>query len=78
VVVLHYWYDLSYEEIAQTTDSTISAVKSRLFRARRMLAKQLQTDEDQAGAAGLAFQGPPENSSHAGEGVRKMNLALQR
>jgi RNA polymerase sigma-70 factor (ECF subfamily) len=78
VVVLHYWYDLSYEEIAQTTDSTISAVKSRLFRARRMLAKQLRTDEGQAGAAGLAFQGLPEKSNRTGEGVRKMNLALQR
>lgn len=78
VVVLHYWYDLSYEEIAQTTDSTISAVKSRLFRARRMLAKQLQTDEGQAGVTGIAFQGPPEKSSRAGEGMRKMNLALQR
>ena len=54
-VVLFYWYDLSYEEIAQTTSSTVSAVKSRLFRARRMLAKQLQGSEVEAGAMALAF-----------------------
>ena len=40
-VVLRYWYDLSYEEIAETTHSTVSAVKSRLFRARAMLADQV-------------------------------------
>lgn len=41
-VVLRYWYDMSYEEIAATTGSTESAVKSRLHRARRMMADQLQ------------------------------------
>ncbi len=41
-IVLRYWYDLSYEEIAQMTESTVSAVKSRLFRARRMLARAAQ------------------------------------
>jgi RNA polymerase sigma-70 factor (ECF subfamily) len=55
VVVLHYWYDLSYEEIAQTMDSTVSAVKSRLFRARRMLAQRLQETEAQSGAVALAY-----------------------
>lgn len=37
-VVLRYWYDMSYEEIAETQKTTVSAVKSRLFRARRILA----------------------------------------
>lgn len=37
-VVLRYWYELSYEEIAETMDTTVSAIKSRLFRARKMLA----------------------------------------
>lgn len=54
-VVLHYWYDLSYEEIAETTGSTVSAIKSRLFRARRMLAQQLQEAEAQTGAVALAY-----------------------
>ena len=41
-VVLRYWYDMSYEEIATTTGSTESAIKSRLHRARQMMAGQLQ------------------------------------
>jgi RNA polymerase sigma-70 factor, ECF subfamily len=38
-VVLRYWYDLSYEEIAEMMETTVSAIKSRLFRARKMLAE---------------------------------------
>lgn len=38
-VVLRYWYDMSYEEIAEFQLTTVSAVKSRLFRARRQLAE---------------------------------------
>ena len=41
-VVLRYWYGLSYQEIAETTGSTESAIKSRLHRARRMMATRLQ------------------------------------
>jgi RNA polymerase sigma-70 factor (ECF subfamily) len=40
-VVLRYWYDYSYAEIADILDTTESAVKSRLFRARQALAEQL-------------------------------------
>lgn len=39
VVVLRYWYDMSYTEIAETLDTTESAIKSRLFRARQALAR---------------------------------------
>lgn len=39
-IVLRYWYDMSYEEIAETTGSTVSAIKTRLFRARGWLAEQ--------------------------------------
>jgi RNA polymerase sigma-70 factor (ECF subfamily) len=38
-VVLRYWYDMSYEEIADVQETSVSAVKSRLFRARRQLAE---------------------------------------
>ena len=38
-VVLSYWPEMSYEEIAEVMDTTVSAVKSRLFRARRQLAE---------------------------------------
>ncbi len=38
-VVLRYWYDMSYDEIAIAMETTVSAIKSRLFRARRQLAE---------------------------------------
>ncbi|HEX3052607.1 MAG TPA: sigma-70 family RNA polymerase sigma factor [Aggregatilineaceae bacterium] len=41
-VVLRYWYDLSYAEIADMLNTTESAIKSRLFRARQALADQLE------------------------------------
>ncbi len=40
-VVLRYWYDLSYTEIAEVLNTTESAVKSRLFRARQALAEKM-------------------------------------
>jgi RNA polymerase sigma-70 factor (ECF subfamily) len=37
-MLLHYWYDLSYKEIADVLDLTPQAVKTRLHRARQQLA----------------------------------------
>ena len=42
-VVLRYWYDYSYTEIADILDTTESAIKSRLFRARQMLSDKLNS-----------------------------------
>jgi len=39
VVTLFYWEGLSYAEIGEVTDLSISAIKSRLFRARRVMAQ---------------------------------------
>jgi RNA polymerase sigma-70 factor (ECF subfamily) len=41
-VVLRYWYDYSYAEIAEMLQTTESAIKSRLFRARQTLAGKLE------------------------------------
>jgi len=41
MVVLRYWFDQGYEEIADSTGQTVSAIKSRLFRARQRLADML-------------------------------------
>jgi RNA polymerase sigma-70 factor (ECF subfamily) len=38
IVVMRYWYDYSYQEIADALSITVSAVKSRLHRSRRELA----------------------------------------
>jgi len=43
VIILKYWYAMSYEEIAQTLRTTVDTIKSRLFRARRMMAAQITT-----------------------------------
>lgn len=45
-VVLRYWYDYSYSEIATALNTTESAIKSRLFRARQMLAEQYEEQAD--------------------------------
>ncbi|MCP4168780.1 MAG: sigma-70 family RNA polymerase sigma factor [Chloroflexi bacterium] len=38
-LVLLYWYELSYEEIAETLKLSVPAVKSRLHRARKRVAE---------------------------------------
>lgn len=45
VTVLRYYNDLSYDEIAQMTGLSESAVKTQLHRARRMLAEQFMRDK---------------------------------
>jgi len=44
-VALRYWYDMSYVEIADNLNMTVSAVKSRLHRARNELALEWQAQE---------------------------------
>ena len=39
-VVLYYWYDFSYDEICQILSLSTSALKSRLHRARRVMAQK--------------------------------------
>ncbi len=43
VIVMRYWYDLSYDEIAEATRTTVSAVKSRLHRARGAMAEMMRS-----------------------------------
>lgn len=57
-VVLRYWYDLSYTEIAEVLETTESAVKSRLFRARQTLAEKMTSSPGKATAHfDLAMEG---------------------
>lgn len=43
-LILRYTEEMSYAEIAEVLDLTVQAVKSRLFRARNMLAEKLRED----------------------------------
>ncbi len=42
VIVLRYWHDFSYEEIANTLNLTPALVKARLHRARELLARYMR------------------------------------
>jgi RNA polymerase sigma-70 factor (ECF subfamily) len=53
-VIMFYWNEFSYEEIAKALDLSISAVKSRMHRARLLLAKTWR-DQKQT-ASGLERQ----------------------
>ncbi len=44
-VIMYYWYDFSYDEISDSLSLTVSAVKSRLHRARLAMA-QAWTDQN--------------------------------
>ena len=52
-VVMYYWYDCSYDEIAGALSLTLSAVKSRLHRARRAMAETWQEQPSPARAETL-------------------------
>ncbi len=52
-LILRYWHAMSYQEIAQTLETTVSAIKSKLFRARKMMADKSAT----------AVQATPRNQS---------------
>ena len=38
-LILRYWHEMSYEEIAQVMNTSVSSVKSRLHRAKKAMAK---------------------------------------
>lgn len=42
VLILRYWQDLAYEEIAQLTKQSLGAVKTQLRRARLLMADRLR------------------------------------
>jgi RNA polymerase sigma-70 factor (ECF subfamily) len=59
VVVLRYWHDLGYAEIAEILGDTESAVKSRLHRARRQLAVALAAEAHSREPGRPAGSNPP-------------------
>jgi RNA polymerase sigma-70 factor (ECF subfamily) len=61
VIALRYWQDLSYEEIAQVVGATESAVKSRLHRAREILADGVRSKR--------SMEMPPESPVQNGKRV---------
>ncbi len=69
VLVLRYWHDLSYEEIAEVLHLTPPLVKARLHRARELVARQMK-------ASGLEFRlGRDETPDEAANGGRRVEAA---
>ena len=72
VLVLRYWHDLSYEEIATALQLTPALVKARLHRARELVARRMHADGVDLGLD-LDWE-PSERSSsagHSGSAVRQ-------
>ena len=57
-VIMRYWYDYSEIEIAESLKLTVSAVKSRLHRARRELAGIWQDQDESAEAERRPYESP--------------------
>lgn len=57
-IVMRYWYDFSEREIAEALNLTVSAVKSRLHRARKRLGKLWQESSPPAKVERRAYESP--------------------
>lgn len=70
VTVLRYWQDLSYDEISQATGLSVATVKTRLFRARELLAKELEKRRRNGGKV------EPEETKPKGRGLFKRSKTV--
>lgn len=70
-VILRYWYELSYDEIADMLDLSNSAVKSRLHRARRVLAEAWEARSETPVPAQRTIFGSEDHTSIFGSDVVK-------
>jgi RNA polymerase sigma-70 factor (ECF subfamily) len=57
-VILRYWYDFSEIEISQSLSLTVSAVKSRLHRARKELARRMLVSSPETRVERMPYGSP--------------------
>jgi RNA polymerase sigma-70 factor, ECF subfamily len=57
-IILRYWYDFSEIEISRSLSLTVSAVKSRLHRARKEIARRLQSSSSETRAERMPYGSP--------------------
>ncbi len=57
-IVLRYWYDFSEVEIAASLNLTVSAVKSRLHRARKTVARLLTAQSSETRMERMPYGSP--------------------
>ncbi len=75
-LVLRYWEELSYEEIAQTMGVTVAAVKSRLFRARQQLAALYERNQGAAMPPTAGRKQAAKAAREAAPGVPALHVRL--
>jgi RNA polymerase sigma-W factor len=72
VLILRYWHDLSYEEIANVLHLTPALVKARLHRARELVARRLRTQGIDMGMEYELDNGEePHSATHGESSSRK-------
>jgi RNA polymerase sigma-70 factor (ECF subfamily) len=75
-LVLRYWEEMSYEEIAESMGVTVAAVKSRLFRARQQLMALYSSDRSEAAPPSKGRKTAKVPARDATQGVRTLQVRL--
>ena len=57
-VILRYWYDFSEIEIAESLKLTVSAVKSRLHRSRKTIARVISEEAQESRLERIPYESP--------------------
>ncbi|GIV68255.1 RNA polymerase sigma factor [Caldilinea sp.] len=82
-LVLRYWEEMSYEEIAETMNVTVATVKSRLFRARQQLAalyrqQENETPPDAQHASSQSLASRPMRNQAQAAGAERESWRVER
>jgi RNA polymerase sigma-70 factor (ECF subfamily) len=75
-LVLRYWEEMSYEEIAETMGVTVAAVKSRLFRARQQLMALYERDQSEAAPPTKGRKPARQQSQKTSQEARTLHMRL--
>lgn len=75
-LVLRYWEELSYEEIAEAMGVTVAAVKSRLFRARQQLMALYDSDQSEAAPPSKGRKPAKQQPREVAQKARTLHLRL--
>jgi RNA polymerase sigma-70 factor (ECF subfamily) len=75
-LVLRYWEEMSYEEIAAAMGVTVAAVKSRLFRARQQLMALYESDQSKAAPPSSGRNAARQQPREVAQKARTLHLRL--
>jgi RNA polymerase sigma-70 factor (ECF subfamily) len=75
-LVLRYWEEMSYEEIAESMGVTVAAVKSRLFRARQQLMALYSSDPSEAAPPTKGRKTAKAAAREVNQGARTLQVRL--